>query len=106
MRMKDSRKEERRRYKEEQMNAFMKIQRRRLEMDTEKQAKMLEMEAKKQAKMLEIEAANAKTKAKEVALASMMTGVKIMKVNLNIVSSRKRHQFEKMQVDMLKFDVE
>lgn len=47
MRMKDSRKEERRRYKEEQMNAFMKIQRRRLEMDTEKQAKMLEMEAEK-----------------------------------------------------------
>ena len=41
------------------MNAFMEIQRRRLEMDAEKQAKMLEMEAEKQARMLEIEAANA-----------------------------------------------
>ena len=56
------------------MNAFMEIQRRRLEMDAEKQAKMLEMETKKQAKMLEIEAANAKTKTKEVAIASV--GVK------------------------------
>ena len=46
MSKKDSRKEERRCYKEEQMNAFMKIQR-RLEMDAEKQAKMLEMEAEK-----------------------------------------------------------
>ena len=63
MNKKYSREEERRRFKEEQMNAFMEIQRRRLEMDAEKQAKMLE-----------IEAANAKTKAKEVALASMMTG--------------------------------
>ena len=85
MNKKDSRKEERRCLKEEQMNAFMEIQRRRLEMDVEKQAKMLELEAEKQAKMLEIEAANAKTKAKEVALASMMTGVEIMKVDLNTV---------------------
>ena len=46
MNKKDSRKEECRRFKEEQMNAFMKIQR-RLEMDAEKQAKMLEMEAEK-----------------------------------------------------------
>ena len=44
---KDSRKEERRRFKEEQMNAFMEIQRRRLEMDAEKQAKMLEMSVEK-----------------------------------------------------------
>ncbi|KAE8790997.1 DNA repair protein rhp54 [Hordeum vulgare] len=50
----------------------------RLDMQAEKQAQMLEMEAEKQAKMLEIEAVNAKTKAKEVALASMMTGVEIM----------------------------
>ena len=105
MNKKDSREEERRRYKQEQMNAFMEIQR-RLEMDAEKQAKMLEMEAEKQAKMLEIEAANAKTKAKEVALASMMTGVEIMKVDLNTVSPRKRPWFEKMQADMLKFDDE
>ncbi|KAE8793757.1 Lectin-domain containing receptor kinase A4.3 [Hordeum vulgare] len=70
---KGSRDEERRCYKQEQMNAFMEIQRRRLEMDAEKQAKMIEMEVEKQAKMLEIEAANAKTKEKEVALASMMT---------------------------------
>ena len=61
------------------------------------------MEVEKQAKMLEIEAANAKTKAKEVALASMMTGVEIMKVDLNTVSPRKRPWFEKMQADMLKF---
>ncbi|XBJ01544.1 hypothetical protein VPH35_021175 [Triticum aestivum] len=100
---KDSREKERWRFKEEKMNAFMEIQRRRLEMDAEKQAKMLEMEAEKQAKMLEIEAANAKTKAKEVALTSMMTGVKIMKVDLNTVSPRKRPWFEKMQADMLKF---
>ena len=106
MNKKDSREEERRRFKAEQMDAFMEIQRRRLEMDAEKQAKMLEMEAEKQAKMLEIEAANAKTKAKEVALASMMTGVEIMKVDLNTVSPRKRPWFEKMQADMLKFDDE
>ena len=87
------------------MNAFMEIQRRRLEMVAEKQTRLLEMEAEKQAKMLEIEAANAKTKAKEVALA-MMTGVEIMKVDLNTVSPRKRQWFEKMQADMLKFDDE
>ena len=103
MNKKDSREEERRRFKEEQMNAFMEIQRRRLEMDAEKQAKMFELEAEKQAKMLEIEAANAKTKAKEVALASRMTGVGIIKVDLNTVSSRKRPWFEKMQADMVKF---
>lgn len=103
---KDTRDEKRRQDKEEQMNAFMEIQRRRLELDAEKQAKLLEMEAAKQAKMLEIEAANAKTKTKEVALASMMTGVEIMKVDLNTVSPRKRPWFEKMQADMLKFDDE
>ena len=106
MNKKDSREEERRHYKEEKMNAFMEIQRRRLDLDAEKQAKMFELEAEKQAKMLEIEAANAKTKAKEVALASMMTGVEIMKVDLNTVSPRKRPWFEKMQADMLKFDDE
>ena len=56
--------------------------------------------------MLEIEAANAKTKAKEVALTSMMTGMEIMKVDLNTVSPRKRAWFEKMQADMLKFNDE
>ena len=81
----------------------MEIQRKRIEMDAEKQAKKFNMEAEKQRKMLEIEAANAKTKAKEVALASMMTGVEIMKVDLNTVSPRKRSWFEKMQADMLKF---
>ncbi|KAE8809529.1 Protein UXT-like protein [Hordeum vulgare] len=50
------------------------------------------------------EDANAKTKAKEVALASMKTDVKIMKVGLNTVSSRKRLWFQKMQTEMLKFD--
>ena len=73
-------------------------------MDAEMQAKQLEMEAEKQAKMLEIEAANAKTKVKEVALASMMTRVEIMKVDLNTVSPRKRLWFEKMRADMLKLD--
>ncbi|KAE8790274.1 Protein UXT-like protein [Hordeum vulgare] len=77
-----------------------------LEMNAEKQAKMLEMEVEKQTKMLEIGAVNAKTKVKEVAFASMMTGVEIMKMNLNTKSSRKRSWFEKMQVDMLKFDDE
>ena len=67
---------------------------------------MFELEAEKQAKMLEIEAANTKTKAKEVALASMMTGVEIIKVDLNTVSAKKRSWFEKMQADMLKFDDE
>ena len=47
MSKKDSREEERRRYKQEQMNAFMEIQRRRLEMDVEKQAKMLETSVEK-----------------------------------------------------------
>ena len=106
MNKKDSREEERRRFKAEQMDAFMEIQRRRLDLDAEKQAKMFELEAEKQAKMLEIEAANAKTKAKEVALASMMTGVEIMKVDLNALSPRKRPWFEKMQADMLKFNDE
>jgi hypothetical protein len=41
-----------------------------------------------------------------VALASMMTWMKIMKVDLNTVSSRKRPWFEKMQADMLNFDDE
>ncbi|XBI38157.1 hypothetical protein VPH35_123272 [Triticum aestivum] len=105
MNKKDSREEERRRFKAEQMDAFTEIQRRRLDLDAEKQAKMFELEAEKQAKMLEIEAANAaKTKAKEVALASMMTWVEIMKVDLNALSPRKRPWFEKMQADMLKFD--
>ncbi|KAI4984821.1 hypothetical protein ZWY2020_017451 [Hordeum vulgare] len=102
----DPKEEERRGYKQEQMNTFMEIQRRRLEMDAKKQTKMLEMEAEKQAKMLEIEAANAKTKAKEVSLASMMIEVEIMKVDLNTKSPRKRLWFEKMQVNMLKFDEE
>ncbi|XBI61767.1 hypothetical protein VPH35_042513 [Triticum aestivum] len=106
MNKKDSREEERRRFKAEQMDAFMEIQRRRLDLDAEKQAKMFELEAEKQAKMLEIEAANAKTNAKEVALASMMTGVEIMKVDLNALSPVKRPWFEKMQADMLKFDDE
>ncbi|KAE8811617.1 Protein UXT-like protein [Hordeum vulgare] len=88
------------------MNAFLEIQRRRLDMEAEKQARMLEMEAEKQDKMLEIEVANAKTKAKDVALASMMTGVKIMMVDINTVSPRKRSWFEKMQANMLKFDEE
>ncbi|KAE8787729.1 C2 domain-containing protein [Hordeum vulgare] len=104
MSKKNSREEERRRYKEEQMNVFMEIERRRLEMDVEKQDKMLEMEAEKETKMLEIDAANTKTKAKEVALASMMTRVEIMKVDLNTVSLWKRPWFEKMQADMLKID--
>ncbi|KAE8780424.1 DNA repair protein rhp54 [Hordeum vulgare] len=103
---KDSREEKRRQEREEQINAFLELQRRRLDMEAEKQARMLEMEAEKQAKMLEIEAANAKTKAKEMALASMMTGVEIMKVDLNTVSPRKRPWFEKMQANMLNFDNE
>ncbi|KAE8815487.1 Protein UXT-like protein [Hordeum vulgare] len=56
--------------------------------------------------LFEGEAANAKTKAKEVALASMMTGVEIMKVDLNTVSPRKRPWFDKMQANMLNFDNE
>ncbi|KAE8817478.1 Protein UXT-like protein [Hordeum vulgare] len=93
---KDTRKEKRQQDKEEQINDLMEIQRRRLELDAQKQAKMVEMEAEKQAKMLEIEAVNAKTKAKEVALTSMMMGVDIMKVDLSTVSSRKRPWFKKM----------
>ncbi|KAE8774801.1 C2 domain-containing protein [Hordeum vulgare] len=93
---KDLGEEKRRQEKEEQMHAFMEIQKRRLEMDAERQAKMLKLEEAKQAKMLEIEAANARTKAKEVALASMKTGVEIMRVDLNTVSPRKRLWFEKM----------
>ncbi|KAE8813770.1 DNA repair protein rhp54 [Hordeum vulgare] len=103
---KEARDEKRRKEREKQKNAVLEIQRRRLDMEGEKQARMLEMEAEKQAKMLEIEAANAKTKAKEVALASMMTQVEIIKVDLNTVSPRKRSWFEKMQADMLKFDEE
>ncbi|XBI00071.1 hypothetical protein VPH35_129237 [Triticum aestivum] len=106
MNKKDSREEERWRFKAEQMDAFMEIQRRRLDLDAEKQAKMFELETEKQVKMLEIEAANTKTKAKEVALASMMTGVEIMKMDLNALSPRKRPWFEKMQADMFKFNNE
>ncbi|KAE8767981.1 Phospholipid-transporting ATPase 1 [Hordeum vulgare] len=103
---KDSIKEKRRQKREEQINAFLELQRRRLDMEAEKQSRMLKMEAKKQAKVLEIEAANVKTKPKEVALASMMTGVEIMKVDLNTVSPRKSLWFEKMQANMLNFDNE
>ncbi|KAI4976315.1 hypothetical protein ZWY2020_049922 [Hordeum vulgare] len=103
---KDSREEKRRQEREEQINTFLEIQKRRLDMETEKQARMLEMDAEKQAKMLEIEATNAKTKVKEVALASMMAGVEIMKVALNTMLPRKRPWFEKMQADMLKFEEE
>ncbi|XBI94936.1 hypothetical protein VPH35_031485 [Triticum aestivum] len=102
----DSREEKRRQEIEDQMKFFMEIQRRRLDMEAENKARMLEMEAEMQAKMLEIEAANAKTKAKEVALTSMMTGMEIMKVDLNTMSPRKRPWFEKIQADMLKFDDE
>ncbi|KAE8807395.1 Lectin-domain containing receptor kinase A4.3 [Hordeum vulgare] len=104
MTKKDSRKEKRRKDKEDHVNTFMEIQRRRLNMEAEKQAKMFEIEAEKQTRMLDIEAANAKSKAKEVALASMMMGVVIMKVDLNTISRRKRPWFEKMQANMLKFD--
>ncbi|KAE8786562.1 Protein UXT-like protein [Hordeum vulgare] len=88
------------------MNAFMEIQKKMLELDAEKQAKRLEMEAENQVKMPDIEATNAKTKAKEVALSSMMMVVEIMKVDLSTVSLRKRPWFEKMQADMLKLDDE
>ncbi|KAE8775945.1 C2 domain-containing protein [Hordeum vulgare] len=104
MTKKDSREEKHRKDKKDHVNTFMDIQGRRLEMEAEKQAKVFEMEAEKQARMLEIEAVNAKTKAKEVALASMMTGVEIMKVDLNTISPRKRPWSEKMLADMLKFD--
>ncbi|KAE8776905.1 Protein UXT-like protein [Hordeum vulgare] len=73
-------------------------------MDAERKARMLELEEAKQAKMIEIEATNAKTKAKEAVLASMNTGVEIMKVDVNTVSLRKRLWFEKMQAEMLKSD--
>ncbi|KAE8794428.1 Phospholipid-transporting ATPase 1 [Hordeum vulgare] len=96
MNKKDSRDEKRRKDKEDHVNAFMEIQRRRLEMEAEKQAKMFEMEAEKQPRMLEIEDANAKTKAKEVALASMMAEVDIMKVDLNTISPMKRSWYEKI----------
>ncbi|KAE8768269.1 Protein UXT-like protein [Hordeum vulgare] len=95
--------------KTKQMNAFMETQRKRLDLNAENQERRLEMESEKQARMLEIEATNAKTKAKEVTLASMMTGVEIMKVDLSTVdlstvTLRKRPWFEKMQTDMLKFN--
>ncbi|KAE8811975.1 Protein UXT-like protein [Hordeum vulgare] len=86
------------------MHAFFEIQRRRLEMDAERQAKMFELEEVKQAKMFEIEATNVKTMTKEVAVVSMKTGVEIMKVDLNTVLPKKRLWFEKMQVKMLKVD--
>ncbi|KAE8813626.1 C2 domain-containing protein [Hordeum vulgare] len=62
---KDLRKEKRRQKKEEQMNAFMEIQRRRLEMDAERQAKMLELKETRQAKMLEIKTTNARPRRKK-----------------------------------------
>ncbi|KAE8816509.1 Phospholipid-transporting ATPase 1 [Hordeum vulgare] len=105
MTKKDSREEKHRQDKEEQMNAFMKIQKRRLEMQA-KNSRMLEMEAEKQAKMIEIEAVNGKTKTKEVALASMMMGVETMKVDLHIRIIKEEVVFKKMQADMFKFDDE
>ncbi|KAE8816030.1 Protein UXT-like protein [Hordeum vulgare] len=79
--------------KDERANRFMQIQRRSLDMEAEKQGKMLGMDAEKKAKMKEMEDVNAKTKAKEVALARMIMGVEIMKVDLNTVSPRKRPWF-------------
>ncbi|KAE8790757.1 C2 domain-containing protein [Hordeum vulgare] len=103
---KNTREEKHRQDKEEQINAFLEIQRKRIELDAEKQAKRFEIEAEKQAKMLEIEATNAKTKAIKVALVSMITGLETIKVDLIMVSSRKRTWFEKMQINMSMFDDE
>ncbi|KAE8812036.1 C2 domain-containing protein [Hordeum vulgare] len=50
MMSKDTREETCQQDKEEQINAFMEIQRKMLELDAEKQAKRLEMETEKQAK--------------------------------------------------------
>ncbi|KAE8806680.1 Lectin-domain containing receptor kinase A4.3 [Hordeum vulgare] len=90
---KDSRKEKRRQDKEEQIRAFMDIQKKKLALEAEKQAKMLKIEDNK-----------ATTRAIEVWLACMTKGVEIMKVDFSTVSSRKRSWFEKMQADMLNLD--
>ncbi|KAE8766559.1 Phospholipid-transporting ATPase 1 [Hordeum vulgare] len=74
-----SREQKRRRDKDEQIRAFMEIQKKKLVLEAEKQMKMLEIKATKDA-----------TKEREVQLACMMKGVEIMKVDLSTVSPRKR----------------
>ncbi|KAE8790845.1 Phospholipid-transporting ATPase 1 [Hordeum vulgare] len=92
---KETREEKHPQDKEEQMKAFLEIQKKRFEMEEEKQRKMLE-----------VKATNAKTKAKKVAFACMAKGVEIIKVELSTVSSRKRPWFGKMHAHMLKFNDE
>ena len=65
--------------KKEQMKAYIEIQK-----------KKLEIEESVQTNKLETEATNAKTKAKEVALAFMAKEVEIMTVDLSKVSPRRR----------------
>ncbi|KAE8775869.1 putative oxidoreductase [Hordeum vulgare] len=110
----ETRKEKHRRDKEEQMKAYMELQKKKPEMKTEIQERELEMEAKLhanklkiediQAKKLEIEATKAKNKAKEVSLAGMVKGVKIMTVDLSVMSPKKRSWFERVHADMLKLN--
>lgn len=92
---KDSREEKRRQDKDEQIRAFMDMQKKKLTLGEEKQAKMLDIEATKAA-----------TRAREVWLVCMTKGGKIMKVDLSTVCSRKRYWFENMYTDMLKLDDE
>ncbi|KAE8783077.1 hypothetical protein D1007_43513 [Hordeum vulgare] len=92
---KDSREEKRRQEKEEQVRASMEIQN-----------KKLAFEAEKQANMLEIEAIKVATNAREARLACMMKGFEIMRMDLNMVSLRKRSWFEKMQTDIFSLEDE
>ncbi|KAE8788085.1 Helicase SKI2W [Hordeum vulgare] len=101
---KDSRKEKCRQEKEEQMHAFMEIQRRRLEIDAERHAKMLELEGGEASQDARDQGHQCEDQGERRGLASMKTGAEIMKVDLNTVSLRKMLWFEKMQAKMLKFD--
>ena len=108
MSQKNVRDEKKRQSKDEQMNQYLELQRKKLEMeeaakrrkiDMEEAARQrqLDMEEAARQRQLDIEATNAATKAKEVALA-------IMSVDLTKMSEKTRAWFEARQKEMLDAD--
>ena len=71
------------------MKAYMELQTKKLEMEEAINRRKLEIQEAVQTKKLDIVATNAKTKAKDVALALMTKEVEIMTMNLSTLSPRK-----------------
>ena len=93
MNQKEAREEWKRQEKEEQMNTYIEIQK-----------KKLEIKENIQKKKVEIEASIAKTKANEVKLVWILKEVEIMTVDSSNVSPRKGAWFKKKQKEMPEID--